>query len=339
MQSRVNSLEKLSESLRLQRPDHGNHPAVLGRGDIIAFGNRLAFLEQRGDITLRSRHDNCTYVRRVLIRMRAMGLARPGQPLHGLPDDFALGSEDVPALPDDDEAGHDLPPEVMEVLCANLPQLEEDHNRETRLATEVLIDTGRRPVEICKLAWDCLQRDGDGKPVLIYDNYKSHRYGRRLPIPEATAGLITEQQERVRAQYPDTPQNRLRLLPTTYRCVDGTRSISPAWVSSRHRMWVDSLPGIHVAAKVEIEGQPVTKMLPFDKAKIFPYAYRHTYAQRHADAGVAVDVLQQLMDHEQLATTQQYYNPRELHKAGEKSQVAWSRRETEGVHRLYALAS
>lgn len=32
-------------------------------------------------------------------------------------------------------------------------------------------------------------------------------------------------------------------------------------------------------------------MVPFDKDKIFLYAYRHSYAQRHADAGVPVDVL------------------------------------------------
>ena len=34
---------------------------------------------------------------------------------------------------------------------------------------------------------------------------------------------------------------------------------------------------------------------------------RHTYAQRHADAGVPVDVLSQLMDHRSLDTTRQYY--------------------------------
>jgi integrase len=51
----------------------------------------------------------------------------------------------------------------------------------------------------------------------------------------------------------------------------------------------------------------VAKQLCFDKEKIFPYAYRHTYAQRHADAGVPVDVLRQLMDHRQLTTTQRYY--------------------------------
>jgi integrase len=48
-----------------------------------------------------------------------------------------------------------------------------------------------------------------------------------------------------------------------------------------------------------------------------------TYAQRHADAGVPVDVLAALMDHRSLDTTRAYYtNPRELHQTGEKSQVA-----------------
>jgi hypothetical protein len=45
----------------------------------------------------------------------------------------------------------------------------------------------------------------------------------------------------------------------------------------------------------------------FDKAKVVLYAYRHTYAQRHADAGVGIDVLRELMDHRKLDTTKQYY--------------------------------
>jgi hypothetical protein len=48
-------------------------------------------------------------------------------------------------------------------------------------------------------------------------------------------------------------------------------------------------------------------MLPFDKSRIFPYPYRHSYVQRHADAGVAPDVLKELMDHSDLKTTQTYY--------------------------------
>ncbi|MEU4358725.1 tyrosine-type recombinase/integrase [Streptomyces virginiae] len=48
-------------------------------------------------------------------------------------------------------------------------------------------------------------------------------------------------------------------------------------------------------------------MLPFDKSRIFPYAYRHSFAQRHADQGVPPEVLKELMDHRHLMTTQAYY--------------------------------
>jgi hypothetical protein len=48
-------------------------------------------------------------------------------------------------------------------------------------------------------------------------------------------------------------------------------------------------------------------MLPFSKEKIIPRAYRHSFAQRHADAGVDVTVLQELMDHRHVSTTQGYY--------------------------------
>jgi len=38
-----------------------------------------------------------------------------------------------------------------------------------------------------------------------------------------------------------------------------------------------------------------------------PYAYRHTYAHRHADAGVDVTVLKELVSRRLLSTTQIYY--------------------------------
>ncbi|MGR6975078.1 tyrosine-type recombinase/integrase [Streptomyces cynarae] len=40
---------------------------------------------------------------------------------------------------------------------------------------------------------------------------------------------------------------------------------------------------------------------------MYPYAFRHSYAQRHADAGTPVDVLRELMDHKSIAMTQRYY--------------------------------
>ena len=45
----------------------------------------------------------------------------------------------------------------------------------------------------------------------------------------------------------------------------------------------------------------------FDTSKIVPYAYRHSYAQRHADAGVPIDVLAELLDHRSYAVTRGYY--------------------------------
>jgi hypothetical protein len=67
-------------------------------------------------------------------------------------------------------------------------------------------------------------------------------------------------------------------------------------MSERHRIWIDSLPPLLLTYGTE-----------FDKAQVVPYAYRHTYAQRHADDGVPVDVLRELMDHRLLDTTKRYY--------------------------------
>ncbi|MCX2927947.1 tyrosine-type recombinase/integrase [Streptomyces sp. NEAU-W12] len=307
MQASIEGIVQLSESLHLQCDDHGENLRSLTRTDITAFCNRLAYLQDQGELSsgLRSRH--CHSVLRLLARMRTMGLTRPGRPLHGLPEDFALGREDLPDEPEDQEAGRDLPIEAIRHLCSHLGKIDGGSGVEVRAAIELLIDTGRRPDEICQLPWDCLMRDQDGKPVLIYDNRKAHRLGRRLPISEAMASVIVRQQEAARGRFPDTPVADLALLPSTVANPDGRKSISADWVSGRHRTWVDSLPEILVPTAVETDGRTETRMLPFDKRRIYLYAYRHTFAQRYADAGVRVEVLKELMDHKQLSTTQCYY--------------------------------
>jgi integrase len=306
-QSRINALAKLSDSLRLQRPDRGGNPAALARADITSFLNRLAFLESEGTISGHYRAFATRSLRAMFGKMRALGLTRAGQPLHGLPDDFTITDGDIPDDPRDNEAGKDLPAEVMRHLCRHLGELETASCPEIRIAVELLIDTGRRPDEVCQLKLDCLERDGDGKPVLIYDNFKANRKNRRLPITAATAEVIERQQQRTRARFPSEPTDRLKLLPAQTKNPAGTRGITDGWVSERHRGWVASLPEVSVPAAVEVDGKLVTKMLPFDIKRMTLYAYRHTYAQRHADAGVAVDVLRELMDHRQLETTQRYY--------------------------------
>ena len=69
----------------------------------------------------------------------------------------------------------------------------------------------------------------------------------------------------------------------------------------------NSLSPIHAAATLVIDGKAVAVTGELDKSKIFLYAYPHTYAQRHADAGVGIDVLCELMDHENIDTTRAYF--------------------------------
>ncbi|MEV7500335.1 site-specific integrase [Streptomyces sp. NPDC093018] len=310
-QNEINAVARFSESLRLQREDRGLVLTALGRQDIVSYLNRLGFLIEAGKI---SRHKQCgdaRIVRRVLNRWRTLGLTRAGEILEGLPADLSLAAEDMPDDPEDSEAGKDLPIEVMRQLCDRLDLLEQGSSREVRVAVEVLIDTGRRPAEASKLPYDCLERDPDGSWVLIYDNHKAQRLGRRLPIAQPTAELILNQQERVRGRFPGTPVADLALFPAQVSNRDGTKPLNPNTISGAHRAWVEALPEFEIPTMVEVQGQPVLKMVPFDKAKIFPYAYRHSYAQRHADARVDQDVLQRLMDHRQATTTQRYYRVRD----------------------------
>lgn len=288
----LGALARLSESLRA-RPDRGEHPAELGRVDMDGLCNRLAFLESGGRISGDARIRACREVRHVLTRVRAMGLTRPGGPAAGLGEDFTLGVSDIPAEPEPAEPSRDLPPEIMRQICAHLDALT---SPQMRTGVELAIDTGRRPEEIATLGFDCLTRDADGSPVLVYDNHKAHRPGRRLPISEHTAALIAAQQHRVRTRYPHTPVGELTLLPTDRRNPNGRAAVTGFSLAFAHRTWITRLPVLHTIDGTEL-----------DKSKIVLYAYRHTYAQRHADAGVGIDVLRELMSHRKLDTTKQYY--------------------------------
>jgi integrase len=260
VRGKINSIGLLSEHLH-RRPDHGLDPTALGRTDVEGFLNRLGHLEFTGQIGRYRRNMICRDVRQVLAGIRSLGLTRTGRPAAGLPGDFAIERADIPADPERGEPGRNLPPEIMAVLCANLDSLEPV---EVRVATQIGIDTGRRPEDILNLRLDCLARDKDGGDVLVYDNIKANRLGRRLPISTATAAVITAQQHRVRQRFPDTPVAELKLLPTPVRNPNGRKAISTTTLAARHRDWVAGLPTLRTRDGVE-----------FDMTKIVPYAYRH----------------------------------------------------------------
>ncbi len=306
----VNCVAMLSESLRA-RDGGGEDPGSLGRPEMEAFLNRLAYLESAGRISGDARLRAAREVRAVLSRARAMGLTRPGQVAAGLGEDFAIHRDDIPDQPERAQVGRDLPTEIMRQLCDRLGEIT---SAEMRCAIELAIDTGRRPEEICDLPYDCLARDDDGGAVLVFDNHKANRLGRRLPISEATAQVIAVQQQRVRTLYPHTGAGELRLLPTDRRNPDGRRAITAFSLGFHHRDWIGRVTPLHTADGAE-----------FDPGRIVLYAYRHSYAQRHADAGVPIEVLRELMDHRKLDTTKGYY------RIGEP-------RRREAVERVTALA-
>src|SRR5207244_2202395 len=130
-------------------------------------------------------------------------------------------------------------------------------------------------------------------PVLVHDMPKVGKLGCRLPIHEREAAIITAQQQRVRAAFPDTPTERLALFPRPLTNPDGAKPLATAHLQRTMRAWVTALPTLDGPER-DAAGHPV----PFPRDRVFPYVFRHSFAQRHADAGTPVDTLKELLGHE-----------------------------------------
>lgn len=163
----------------------------------------------------------------------------------------------------------------------------------------LLRDTGRRPNEIGALGLSCLEYD-DGEYQLIWDNNKAGRLRRRLPLDSETVGAVKEWTSvRERLNLPS------RALPFLFPAITdnaATGHLTTSYIGAAIRTWADSIPEIH-SEELGPDGTP----LPFDRSLIYPYAFRHTFCQRYADAGMPQHVLQDLMDHKSADTTAAYY--------------------------------
>lgn len=295
-----------SESLRRLRPDRGDDPGVLSRGDMLAFSNDLAQLEAAGRVSRYMRRLTMRGVNQFLREARAMGLTGAGRPAAGFPDDVVLHPSDQIRHVSNDEDGRALPTVVVEQLLAPdaLQRLEAASGADVRAMVELQALVGRRTGELCGLRWNCLAADElvdhDGQvrpaPVLIHDMPKTAVRRYHLPIGHDAAEVIRAQPARVRDRYPDTPTSELSLFPARHRNSRGVKSRSPINFRECLRSWLAALPRL-VGPDDE----------PYDRSSITPYSFRHTYAQRHADAGTPVEVLAALMGHRKLTTTQGYY--------------------------------
>ncbi len=290
------------------RPGGGHDETVLRFADLDAV-----FAAINTAVTVDGRLYDARYRRGLWASFHAViDLGRATDRLAGLPGVFSrhashsIGHTD----PNEDHIGKAVPETVIAQLDARLDLLGADGNygriwspADTNAlfvtAYQVLRDTGRRPGEIVSLRSDCLERDGDDWS-LVYDNHKKRRLRRRLPITEATARIIQTWQAR-RAGI-DLPACAEGWLFPAVRESTGPGHLRTIRLSQALRAWVDAIPEL----TSDLPG-PDGAPQPFDRSAIYAYAFRHSYAQRHADAGVPVEILKELMDHRTMTVTQGYY--------------------------------
>ena len=300
-------LKRLSDSLRT-RPDRGVDRAAVGRRDIEQFLMRLAGLESAGKIANKTHVDCVIMVRSLLRRARDRGLTAPGGGLYGLSDTFALYESDTPEKEErdpDDEVGRSLPNSVIKQLASPqaLAVLSELSDEDVADVVELLIRTGRRPAEVCHLPATCLQwdervrEDGtlDRQPVLVYRPEKTPKRAKRLPVHAREALVIKRAADRARSRFPQLAGGKLPLFPRRVQNRSGTVPISCARMSHAVRQWARELPEL-----TDSDGTP------FDRDRVFAYAFRHSYAQRLADNGCSPHLLMDLMDHRNFKTTEGY---------------------------------
>src|SRR5713101_4755999 len=298
----IGAVGLLSEHLA-RRSDGGIDPAALSHRDVQDFLARLMRLERAGELSAHRRAHNINMVAKFLRDCREMGLTQPGAILGRLPDDFVIRRAERPrATRRDDAVGAALPDVVMSQLLSpgNLERLEILAGGTIRAAVELGAGVGRRTAELCSLRFACLDydehTDEDGErrasPVLVHDMPKVVKVGCRLPIHDREAAIIVAQQQKVRAAFPEIPAERLVLFPRPLKNPEGTKAIGTSQLQREMRAWVSALPRLDGPER-DAAGRPI----PFPRELVIPYAFRHSFAQRHADAGTPVDTLKELLGH------------------------------------------
>ena len=282
--------------------------AGLGAGDFTRILDAIS-TQRRADGALYSAsHRNLMIYQfcQVIEHGRASGL------MATVPDPFRPAARHrVREEPNEDELGKALPETVIRQLDARLDLLgpagragaipAADLQLMHQTIYQILRDTGRRPGEAVSLRTGCIEVTG-GQHNLIYDNHKAGRMRRRLPITTSTAEIILTWQQH-RAQLPVPAALDQWMFPTPLlRARQSRGHVTPACAARAFKIWVARIGTID-SELTGPDGVPV----PFEASLITPYALRHSYAQRHADAGVPVDVLKELMDHVSVTTTMGYY--------------------------------
>lgn len=174
-----------------------------------------------------------------------------------LPATTEVYREDYPRL---DEPA---PRAISEAVMAQLESpanLERFTDAQARVLAEILMRTGLRVGDGCRLAIDCVVRDQHGAPYLRYRNHKMRRDA-LVPLDDRLAETIAEQQQATQARFPAAGH----LLVREKRNPDGRLNYSADTFRNRLTAW---LTDCNVRDEL---GRPV---------HVTPHQWRHTYATR-----------------------------------------------------------
>jgi integrase len=233
-----------------------------------------------------------------------------------VPGDFAVLSihQTDRQEPEEEKAGKSLPIAVIRILDGHIDTLRplsertivgwgsDDYALMYRTMYFIFRNTGRRLDEVMSLKRDCLRYNEISDPSLVYDNRKAKRLGRWLHIDKDTAAVIERWQQHV-DRLEVLSDLRVWLFPSPgARRQRRSGHYHGSSFLVAFNQWKQTLPPIHYGG---LDGDGAPRV--FDIDGIHTHAFRHTYAQRHADAGTPVDVLRELMDHRSIDTTMGYY--------------------------------
>lgn len=207
---------------------------------------------------------------------------------------------DAPRRPARDVEGEPvraLPQIVVDLLLAReaIARLRGRAGEAVACAIELQMRPGRRPQKIAHAPFDCLEHEqrgrGDGGvaslPVFVHRPKKRPKTRKELPVFAEESRLIRRMQALALERFPGADPARLPLLPRQVRNRGGQRPLSPRMLAWKMREWVAGLE--------ELTGPDGE---PFDRKKVFPYACRHSYAQRLAHEDASESELMDLMDHD-----------------------------------------
>lgn len=194
--------------------------------------------------------------------------------LEGLPAEATLYHDDLPTRP------KGLPRFVPEDQMAQLESeeaLAQLPDATTRHLVVVLIETGLRAGDACRLRGDCLMADSVGWPCLRFYNAKVAAE-QLTPLSAKAAAAIGAQRDEVARRWPTSPW----LFPASRANPDGARPFDYGTLRGRLGRWQEAI-NLHDEA-----GRPV---------RVSAHRWRHTVGTRLINQGVPEHVVQRLLGH------------------------------------------